>query len=258
MLSDLLTVLEEKSAAVSRLEDATKELESIKSSVQAQPAAYRVRAPETSACVAVKRSDGSVVLLQAGMRMDTPFGAGVVRSVRLAGVKAVEIGLQFGMLYASPAEAVQWFSFVNDESCAAVLNESEGSKSDSNRFLVHRWQEERRGLFLPLDVQRNVLSHPEVVARVEAEAASHAEKRLKTLHENQSELLVVDNTQLTGDIVDSGDEMDVEEEREEEAAVVPEPALTTSANGLLDSLAREAISECLPYLFVEPGILWML
>lgn len=221
MLSDVLTVLEQKAEALRRLEEAGAGLERVRGALQSQPgAALRALTPERCSAVAVKRSDGSSVMLHAGMKLDTPFGPGEVQAVRLVGVRAVEIQLPFGLLFASPAETLQWFSFVNDESCASVADEVGGSQSSSNKYLAHRWQEERHGLYVPLDVQRNIMAHPAVLAGVEAAAA------LQRGRELSDGLAVADSTQLTGDIPDSCSEsMDVdEEEAEQEAAGEEAPA----------------------------------
>lgn len=256
MLSDLLTLLEEKSAATRKLKDAKSSLDKVKGGMQSQPTAlFRPVIADNCPAVAVKKSDGTSVLLHTEMKLDTPFGAGVLQGIRVAGIKAVEIKLPFGMLYTSPAEAVQWFSFVNDESCTAITDDNAVPKYDNNKHLVHRWQQDRQGLFLPLDVQHNIFANKDVLSRVDAANAIMTEQYLSDTIDAGT---LVDSSQLAGDIPDSCSEsMDIDEEGKEEAenGTTEKPTVKSSANGLIDSMARDAISECLPYLFVPPEAL---
>ena len=288
MLSDLLTVLEEKGSAVELLDQAVKAMEAVKVSIAENPATlFLPTTPSLVTSVTVKRPGGSTVLLHAGMRMDTPFGAGVVRAIRVTGIKAVEIDLPFGLLYSTPQEAIQWFSFVNDDSCVSAVNKSDDKYKNtkgSNRYLFHRWQDERCGLYLPLDVQNNIITHKDVVSRVDAAALVAQEQRLKSENQCKSAaaaaftLAPADSflSQLTNDMESEEEDeddtnMDIDgndadeengtatgtvtgtEEGDKGEFGTSPSVLRRSANGLIDVQARNVVSDCLPYLFASSG-----
>lgn len=266
MLSDVLHVIEAKSEACARLGDALATLKAIRSTTDETGSSVKLHVPNVAAAVAVKTQSG-IHYLYSGMQLDTPFGAGAIKRIRLSGIKSVEVQLPYGLLYTSPAEAICWFSHVNDSSFTDD-NKSKGFSNKEN-YLVHRWEGGRRGLFLPLDVQRDIIANSQVGIRISSSAAAEPKQRNKrygrkdfistTLDVNVSPLeamkvhvgMEANEDQECGE---SATDYDDSEDDGDEKENYLKPLC--SSNGLLDMKARASIEACLPFLFAPPGMLF--
>ena len=254
ILCDIVSALQQKNDATDVISAAVENISELSNADLGE-----IEFPDQSAELVVGAASGHSVLLQAGGKLQTPFGAGTILTLYPKS-RTVKISLPYGIVYSSIAEAIQWFSYANDHF---------GSPRGFSSFLIDRWERTTTGLHLSSEIEKDIINnkelYSEVIKATEWSKSKYDYENFGPLHSSLVYQQGVQNVQSAAENTEQeyvGPEINFSDDDEYETELGKEPDHEEmvynykdgwKTDGIISAVAKQEILRSLPFAFAPTG-----